>query len=162
MRRNTTLALGVLLCMVGALIALSPGPGALAAFLTRYWPFLPLGLGAAGIAGFALKRWPRSAVWPALLLIFGGLGLAITLQQAATPLALYGQLWPLLLGVVALVEIVKHYTGSPALGERPAIVSPGKLLLVGLIVVTGIGASKLSAADSSLLARVSMPPGFDQ
>lgn len=162
MKRTASLGLGLALCAAGVLIALSPGIGGVASVLTRFWPVVPIVAGLGSLAGFALRRQPRSPFWGAVLLAGGGLALAVTLQSAASPLALYGRFWPLLLAVVALVEILKHYTHSPALGDRPPLFSAGKLLLVALVVVSGLAADRIAEANPNLLARMTMPAGLDR
>ena len=94
-------------------------------------------LGAASRARSctAARRQPRTPISGALLVVAGGVALAFTLQSTTNPLAFYGTYWPLLLFVVAVVEILKHYTWRPEMGERrPALFGAGKLALVGVLV----------------------------
>jgi hypothetical protein len=144
-------------------MALAPNTAAILGWLANWWPLFPIAAGVGSLTGFAVRRQPRSPFSGALLLIVGGVALAITLQTTANPLELYGRFWPLLLGVVALVEILRHYSWRPEMGElRPALFGAGKLALVGLVVVSGIGANRLAEANPNLLARISMPAGLDR
>lgn len=163
MIRRGSLGIGLALCGVGVLMALAPSTGAILGGLARWWPIFPIAAGVGSLAGFAMRRQPRSPFLGALLLVVGGVALAFTLQTTANPIALYGRFWPLLLGVVALVEILRHYSWRPEMGEvRPALFGAGKLVLVGLVVVSGLGANAIAEANPNLLARISMPAGLDR
>src|SRR5688572_11513976 len=163
MIRRGSLGIGLALCGVGVLMALAPSTGAILGWLARWWPLFPLALGVGSLVGFAVRRQPRSPLSGAVLLVVGGAALALTLQTTTNPIALYGRFWPLLLGVVALVEILRHYSWRPEMGElRPALFGTGKLVLVGLLVVSGLGANRLAEANPNLLARISMPAGLDR
>jgi DUF4097 and DUF4098 domain-containing protein YvlB len=162
MRRNITLGIGLALFAAGVLVVLSPSSGVFATLFTTWWPILPIAAGAGSLVGFALRRQPRGPFWGALLMLGGGIALAITLGLAASPLALYGRFWPVLVGVIALVEVLKHYTYRPELGERPRLFSAGKLVLVGAVVVSGLAANRLADAEPGLLARVEMPSALDR
>ncbi|HQR37179.1 MAG TPA: hypothetical protein PLF26_02165 [Blastocatellia bacterium] len=160
MWRRGSLGIGLALCLCGAVFALAPTTTALFSWVSRFWPVLPILIGAGSLAGFALKRQPRSPWAGALLLILGGLALAATLQSAMNPLALYGRYWPILLGVVGLVEVLRHYTKRAELGERPALLSFGKVALVGMIVASGFAANRLAEANPNIIANIAMPSGL--
>src|SRR6185369_2960376 len=124
----------------------------LVGWIARWWPVIPILLGAGSLIGFASRRHPKSPFRGAALILFGGLALAMTLQSATNPVALYSRFWPLLLGVVALVEILRHYSYKPGMGERrPALFSAGKVALVGMIVVSGLTANRLAEANPNLI-----------
>jgi DUF4097 and DUF4098 domain-containing protein YvlB len=163
MKRRGSLGIGLALCAASLLLALAPNTPTLVGWLARWWPVAPILLGAGSLIGFASRRHPRSPLRGAALILFGGVALAVTLQSATNPLTLYGRFWPLLLGVVALVEIIRHYSYKPGMGEsRPALFSAGKLALVGLIVVSGLAANRLAEANPNFIARISMPAGLDR
>lgn len=161
--RRGSLGIGLALCVVGVAIAIAPNTATMFGWLARWWPVAPMLLGVGSLIGFATRRQPRSPFRGAALLVVGGVALALTLQSSVNPVMLYGRFWPLLLGVVALVSILRYYTHKPELGEsRPAFFSAGKLSLVGLIVVSGIAANRLAEANPNMLARISMPAGLDR
>ena len=163
MIRRGSLGIGLALCAIGVLMAVAPSPSAGLGWLAQWWPVLPLLAGAGSLVGFATRRQPRSPWTGALLVVFGGIALALTMQSGANPLALYGRFWPLLLGLVAVVEILKYYSWRPDMGElRPALFSSAKLVVVALVVVSGIGANRLAEANPNFLARISMPAGLDR
>lgn len=160
--RRGSLGIGLALCGLGVVLALAPSGSAALGWAAHWWPVLPILVGASSLLGFATRRSPRSPLRGAALLVVGALALALTLRSAASPLALYGRFWPVLLGVVALVEILRYYTHRPELGEaRPKLFGAGKLALVGAIVVSGLGAHRVAEADPNFLANVSMPAGLD-
>src|SRR4051812_27826161 len=162
MKRRGSLGLGLALCICGVAVAVAPDTATLAAWAGRYWPTLLVVAGAGALAGFAMRRAPRSPYGGALLLLVGVFALGATLKTAAGPLSLYGRFWPLLLGVIALVEVLKHYTHRPEMGERPALFGAGKIALVGFVVLTGLVSNRLAAADPNLFAQISLPAGLER
>ena len=157
MKRSGTLGFGLALCVIAAAIALAPSSGALVSWLVRLWPVLPILVGIASLVGFALKRQPRRPWVGAVLISFGALALPVTLQATSNPLVLFGKYWPVMVVVVAFVEVLRQYTHRPEMGERPALFSPGKIALVGLIAVTGLGANRLAETNPNVLANTAMP-----
>jgi hypothetical protein len=156
-RRRGTLTLGIVLCAAGALVAAAPSAGTLFGWLERGWPAILVVIGGVRLAGFAVRRRPASPVSGALLLAGGLLLLAFTLWSAGGLLEFYGRWWPLVIGVVALVEVLRHYTRRPDLGERPTLVTGGKLLLVLAIATTGLVAQRVAAMNPNILASVELP-----
>jgi DUF4097 and DUF4098 domain-containing protein YvlB len=160
--RRGSLGIGLALCAAGVLFALAPSAGAAIGWLARWWPVALVLLGSGSLVGFASRRVPRSPVRGAAMIVVGALALAVTLQSATNPLALYGRFWPIVLGVMALVEILRFYTYRPEIGERrPALFGTSKLILVGLVVISGLAANRVAEADPNLLARISMPAGLE-
>lgn len=160
--KRGSLGLGLALCALGAVFALAPGASTALAWLARWWPVAPVLLGMGSLVGFATRRVPRSPWRGAALIVVGALALAVTLTSSANPLALYGRFWPIVLGVVALVEVLRFYTYAPETGERrPVLFSRAKVVLVGLIVMSGLAAHRVAEADPNVLARIAMPAGLD-
>lgn len=157
MKRSGTLGLGLALCVIAGAIALAPSSGVLVGWLVRLWPVLPMLVGIASLVGFALKRQPRRPWFGALLLVFGALALPVTLLATANPLVLFGRYWPVVVVVVALVEVLRQYTHRPEMGERPPLFSAGKVALVSVIAIAGLGANRLAEANPNALANVGMP-----
>jgi len=162
MWKRGSLGVGLALCACGVFFALAPTTSALFGGIARFWPIIPLLIGIGSIVGFALKRQPRSPWGGAILIVVGALALAATLQSALNPLALYGRYWPVLLGVIGLVEVTRHYTRRMELGERPAFLSVGKVALVGVVVATGFTANRLAEANPNIIANISMPSGLSK
>lgn len=162
MKRHGSLGLGLALCAGALMVALAPNTSTMLGWISRLWPVLLLVAGIGSLIGFATKRQPKSPFTGGLLLAVGGLSLAFTLQSSTNPFEFFGRYWPILVAIVALSEILKHYTYKPEMGERPAILSVGKLSLVGLIVLTGVVSNRIAVADPNLLARLSMPAGLDK
>ena len=157
MKRSGTLGIGLALCVIAAAIALAPSSGALVAWLVRLWPVLPILVGMASLVGFALKRQPRRPWFGALLITIGALALPVTLQATSNPLVLFGRYWPVMVVVVAFVEVLRQYTHRPEMGERPPLFSAGKVALVGVIAVAGLGANRLAETNPNVLANTALP-----
>lgn len=157
MKRSGTLGIGLALCVIAAAIALAPSSGALVAWLVRLWPVLLILIGLASLIGFALKRQPRRPWIGAVLITIGALALPVTLQATSNPLVLFGRYWPVMIVVVALVEVLRQYSHRPEMGERPPLFSAGKVALLGLITVAGLGANRLAETNPNVLANAAMP-----
>ncbi len=157
MKRSGTLGIGLALCVVAGAIALAPSSGALVAWLVRLWPVLLILIGLASLIGFALKRQPRRPWIGAVLITIGALALPVTLQATSNPLVLFGRYWPVMVVVLALVEVIRQYSHRPEMGERPPLFSAGKVALLGLITVAGLGANRLAETNPNVFANTAMP-----
>lgn len=157
MKRSGTLGIGLALCVIAGAFALAPSSGALVAWLVRLWPVLLILVGLASLVGFALKRQPRRPWIGAVLITIGALALPVTLQATSNPLVLFGKYWPVMIVVLALVEVLRQYSHRPEMGERPPLFGAGKVAMVGVIAVAGLGANRLAETNPNLLANTSMP-----
>lgn len=156
-KRRGSLTVGIVLCVLGVALAAGPGAASLAGGIGRGWPLLIAIAGGALLLSFAAERRPSSPVPGALLIAVGGLLFGLTTRQSGGPLELYGAMWPLFVGVVAVSELLRFYTHRPELGARPSIVTPGKIALVAVIAGTGLASARIAEANPSLLAGVHMP-----
>src|SRR5437016_5313718 len=135
--RRGTLLLGVLLLGVGLVLILAPAGSGIAGWLIQLWPVFLICAGVVRVMGFAVERKPRSPLVGMLLIIIGVLFLAARFQPGLNALQVYGRYWVLLLIVFAGVELVRYYSHRHTEGPPPHVLTPIRVLVVLLIVVTG-------------------------
>jgi len=124
----------------------------------QLWPVFLICAGVVRVMGFAVERKPRSPLVGMLLIIVGVLFLAARFQPGLNALQVYGRYWVLLLIVFASVELVRYYSHRHTEGPPPRVLTPMRVLVVLLIVVTGVFASRV-ANKPSLLSALRLP-GF--
>ncbi len=156
--RRGTLILGLLLLAAGVVLVLAPAGSGIAGWLMQLWPVFLICAGVVRVMGFAVERKPRSPLVGMLLIIVGVLFLAARFQPGLNALQVYGRYWVLLLIVFASVELVRYYSHRHTEGPPPRVLTPMRVLVVLLIVVTGVFASRV-ANKPSLLSALRLP-GF--
>ncbi len=124
----------------------------------QLWPVFLICAGVVRVMGFAVERKPRSPLVGMLLIIIGVLFLAGRFQPGLNALQVYGRYWVLLLIVFAGVELVRYYSHRHTEGPPPRVLTPMRLIVVLLIVVTGVLANRV-ANKPSLLSALRLP-GF--
>ena len=150
--------LGLLLLATGIVLVLAPAGSGIAGWLMQLWPVFLICAGVVRVMGFAVERKPRSPLVGMLLIIVGVLFLAARFQPGLNALQVYGRYWVLLLVVFASVELVRYYSHRHTDGPPPRVFTPMRGLVVLLIVVTGVFASRV-ANKPSLLSALRLP-GF--
>lgn len=156
--RRGTLLLALLLLATGVVLVLAPAGSGIAGWLMQLWPVFLICAGVVRVMGFAVERKPRSPLAGMLLIIVGVLFLATRVQPGLNALQVYGGYWVLLLVVFASVELVRYYSHRHTEGPPPRVFTPMRVLVVLLIVVTGVFASRV-ANKPSLLSALRLP-GF--
>ena len=156
--RRGTLLLGLLLLAAGLVLVLAPAGSGIAGWLMQLWPVFLICAGVVRVMGFAVERKPRSPLVGMLLIIVGVLFLAARFQPGLNALQVYGRYWVLLLIVFASVELVRYYSHRHAEGPPPRVFTPMRVVVVLLIVVTGVFASRV-ANNPSVLSALRLP-GF--
>jgi len=156
--RRGTLLLGLLLLAAGVVLVLAPAGSGVASWLMQLWPVFLICAGVVRVMGFAVERKPRSPLVGMLLIIVGVLFLAARFQPGLNALQIYGRYWVLLLIVFASVELVRYYSHRHIEGPPPRVLTPMRVLVILLIVVTGVFANRV-ANKTSLLSALRLP-GF--
>ena len=156
--RRGTLLLGLLLLAAGLVLVLAPARSGIAGWLMQLWPVFLICAGVVRVMGFAVERKPRSPLVGMLLIIVGVLFLAARFQPGLNALQVYGRYWVLLLVVFASVELVRYYSHRHTEGPPPRVLTPMRVLVVLLIVVTGVFANR-AANNPSVLSALRLP-GF--
>jgi DUF4097 and DUF4098 domain-containing protein YvlB/uncharacterized membrane protein HdeD (DUF308 family) len=156
--RRGTLLLGLLLLAAGLVLVLAPAGSGIAGWLMQLWPVFLICAGVVRVMGFAVERKPRSPLVGMLLIIVGVLFLAARFQPGLNSLQVYGRYWVLLLVVFASVELVRYYSHRHTEGPPPRVLTPMRVLVVLLIVVTGVFANR-AANNPSVLSALRLP-GF--
>ena len=156
--RRGTLLLGLLLVAAGLVLVLAPSGSGIAGWLMQLWPVFLICAGVVRVMGFAVERKPRSPLVGMLLIIVGVLFLAARFQPGLNALQVYGRYWVLLLLVFASVELVRYYSHRHTEGPPPRVFTPIRVLVVLMIVLTGVLASRV-ANNPSLLSALRLP-GF--
>ncbi|HSE38119.1 MAG TPA: DUF4097 family beta strand repeat-containing protein [Blastocatellia bacterium] len=154
--RRGTLLLGLLLLAAGLVLVLAPAGSGIAGWLMQLWPVFLICAGVVRVMGFAVERKPRSPMVGMLLIIVGVLFLAARFQPGLNALQVYGRYWVLMLVVFASVELVRYYSHRHTEGPPPRVITPMRLLVVLLIVVTGVLANRV-ADKPSLLSALRLP-----
>lgn len=154
--RRGTLLLALLLLATGVVLVLAPAGSGIAGWLMQLWPVFLICAGVVRVMGFAVERKPRSPMVGMLLIIVGVLFLAARFQPGLNALQVYGRFWVLLLVVFAGVELVRYYSHHHTEGPPPRVLTPMRVLVVLLIVVTGVFASRV-ANKPSLLSALRLP-----
>ena len=163
-RKRTKLLVGVLLVAVGLGIALIPMRGRISGDLWAFflssmmwlWPLFFVCMGVIRVMGFAVQRKPRSPMGGTLLIFIGVLFFASRFHSDLNALRIYGKYWLVLLAIFAAVELLRFYSHRHSEGPTPRMFSPGRLCIVGLIVITGILANRVGGS-SSLLSALKLP-----
>ena len=150
--RRGTLLLGLLLLSAGLLLFLAPAGSGIAGWLMQLWPVFLICAGVVRVMGFAVERKPRSPLVGMLLIIVGVLFLAARFQPGLNALQVYGRYWVLLLLVFASVEVVRYYSHRHTDGPPPRVFTPLRIVVVLLIVITGVFASRVANNPSVLSA----------
>ena len=156
--RRGTLLLGLLLLAAGLVLVLAPSGSGIAGWLMQLWPVFLICAGVVRVMGFAVERKPRSPLVGMLLIIVGVLFLAARFQPGLNALQVYGRYWVLLLLVFASVELIRYYSHRHTEGPPPRVFTPIRVLVVLMIVLTGVLASRV-ANNPSLLSALRLP-GF--
>ena len=156
--RRGTLLLGLLLLGAGLVLVFAPAGSGIAGWMMQLWPVFLICAGVVRVMGFAVERKPRSPLVGMLLIIVGVLFFAARFEPRLNALQVYGRYWVLLLIVFASVELVRYYTHRHTDGPPPRVFTPMRVLVVLLIVVTGVFASRV-ANKASLLSALRLP-GF--
>lgn len=156
--RRGTLLLGLLLLGIGLVLVLAPAGSGLAGWLMQLWPVFLICAGVVRVMGFAVERKPRSPLIGMLLIVVGVLFLAARFQPSLNALQVYGRYWVLLLIVFGSVELVRYYSHRQTEGPPPRVFTPIRVIVVLLIVVTGVLASR--AANNSAVLSALRLPGF--
>jgi DUF4097 and DUF4098 domain-containing protein YvlB/uncharacterized membrane protein HdeD (DUF308 family) len=154
--RRGTLLLGLLLLAAGLVLVLAPAGSGIAGWLMQLWPVFLICAGVVRVMGFAVERKPRSPLVGMLLIIVGVLFLAARFQPGLNALQVYGRYWVLLLVVFASVELVRYYSHHHTEGPPPRVLTPIRVLVVLLIVVTGVIANR-AANNPSVLSALRLP-----
>lgn len=154
--RRGTLLLGLLLLAAGLVLVLAPAGSGIAGWLMQLWPVFLICAGVVRVMGFAVERKPRSPIVGMLLIIVGVLFLAARFHPGLNALQVYGRYWVLLLVVFASVELVRHYSHRHAEGPPPRVLTPMRVLVILVIVVTGVLANRV-AGKPSLLSALRLP-----
>lgn len=150
--------LGLLLLGVGLILVLAPAGLGLAGWLMQLWPLFLICAGVVRVMGFAVERKPRSPLMGMLLIIIGVLFLVARFQPGLNALQVYGRYWVLLLIVFASVELVRYYSHKPTDAFQPRVLTPIRVIVILLIVVTGVLANR-AANNPSVLSAMRLP-GF--
>src|SRR5262249_29354017 len=150
--RRGTLLLGLLLLGTGVVLVLAPAGSGVAGWLMQLWPVFLICAGVVRVMGFAVERKPRSPLIGMLLIIVGVLFLAARFQPGLNALQIYGRYWVLLLLVFASVELVRYYSHRHTEGPRLRVFAPVRVVVVCLIVITGVFASRVANSPSVLSA----------
>ena len=158
--RKGTLLLGLLLVSVGLLVLLAPAGLGVRGWLMRLWPTLLICAGVIRVMGFAVERKPRSPVGGMLLIIIGALFFASRFHSDLNAVALYGRYWVLLLLIFAGIELVRFYSHRQAYGPPPRLLTAGRIIVVTLIIVSGVLASRL-ANHPAVISALQLPRFFD-
>lgn len=146
----------MLLLAAGLVLVVAPAGSGVAGRLMQLWPVFLICAGVVRVMGFAVERKPRSPLVGMLLIIVGVLFLAARFQPGLNALQVYGRYWVLLLVVFASVELVRYYSHRHADGPPPRVLTPMRVLVVLLIVVTGVFSSRV-ANKPSLLSALRLP-----
>ncbi len=154
--RRGTLLLGVLLLSAGLVLVLAPTGSGIAGWLMQLWPVFLICAGVVRVMGFAVERKPRSPLVGMLLIVVGVLFLAARFQPRLNALQVYGRYWVLLLVVFASVELVRYYSHRHTEGPPPRVFTPMRVVVVLLIVVSGVFASRV-ANNPSVLSALHLP-----
>jgi DUF4097 and DUF4098 domain-containing protein YvlB len=126
--------------------------GSLSRWLSRLSPLFLLLAGLARLAGFAFERKPRSPFDGTLLIAIGLVLLAGNANPGLSPLQLYGKYWPVLLAVIAGVQLLGYYSHRTQYGRQPSAFRPVPILLIGFVIATGVIANRVAATHPSFLS----------
>ena len=142
----------MLLLGTGLVLVLAPAGSGVAGWMMQLWPVFLICAGVVRVMGFAVERKPRSPLVGMLLIIVGVLFLAARFQPSLNAIQIYGRYWVLLLLVFASVELVRYYSHRHTEGPPPRVFTPLRVVVVCLIVITGVFASRVANNPSVLSA----------
>jgi DUF4097 and DUF4098 domain-containing protein YvlB len=167
-KKRGKLFLGLLLVAAGVAFVFVPQTGwisggrAWSLFLTSMmwlWPVFLVCMGIVRVMGFAVERKPRSPLGGTLLIFVGVLFLASRFHSDLNALRIWGRYWLVILAIFAAVELLRYYSHRPAEGPQPRMFTPGRVVVICLIIGTGVLANRVAGNNPSLLSALKLP-GF--
>ena len=164
-KRIAKLLIGLLLVAAGTAFIFAPfGEGltgrAWTLFLSSMmwlWPLFLVCMGIVRVMGFAVERKPRSPLGGTLLIFIGVLFIASRFHSDLNALRVYGRYWLVLLAIFAGVELIRYYSHRQSDGPPPRMFTPGRLIVIGLIVGTGVLSNRVAGSNPSLLSALKLP-----
>jgi hypothetical protein len=164
-KKIAKLLIGLLLVAAGTAFILAPlGEGltgrAWTLFLSSMmwlWPLFLVCMGVVRVMGFAVERKPRSPLGGTLLISIGILFIASRFHSDLNALRIYGRYWLVLLAIFAGVELLRYYSHRHSDGPPPRMFTPGRLIVIGLIVSTGVLSNRVAGSNPSLLSALRLP-----
>ena len=159
--RSFLLTLAMVGLAIAATVAIASTRSGTIEWLMRLWPMFLVCAGVIRVMGFAVERKPATPTDGLLLIFVGVLFLLNRFHSELNGIQIYGRYWILFLLVFAAVELVRHYTHSDKYGPPPKLFTPLRVIVVGLLVITGALANRIASTNPSLLSALKLPGLLD-
>jgi len=141
LKRLATLLLGIGLIGLGVLFFVAPERAFAVQLLMRCWPVFLILAGIVRVAGYLIDRRPRSPVGGMMIAAIGGILFSANLLGHNSFILVLGKYWFWILLAFIAGRVVKQYTHRIEDGLRPNAFSPGAIVVMLLIVVSGLAAN---------------------